>query len=140
MIECVHCLKQFNKKNYRKHLKEVRALASIECINHDENALFSSNAPSSVQNQQKVDQASDSRSASPMEDVTLQSVTVSREALAYYGEPNPLELVDDILNFYEDDEMYIDIKHQYILSADDELVSVSNAKNSEIHRILRNEN
>ena len=134
MIECAHCLNQFNKKNYRKHMKEVRALVSIGCINYDENA------PSSVQNQQKVNQDSDSRSASPMEDVTLQSVTVDHEALAYYGEPNPVELVDDILDFYEDDEMYLDIKRQYILSADDEFVSVSNTKNFEIHQILRDGN
>ena len=120
MIECAHCLKQFNKKNYRKHMKEVRALSFIGYINFDENA------PSSVQNQQKVNQDSDSRSASPMEDVTLQSVTVDHEALAYYGEPNPVELVDDILDFYEDDEMYLDVKRQYILSADDKFVSVSN--------------
>uniref|UniRef100_A0A1C7MGF6 Uncharacterized protein n=1 Tax=Choanephora cucurbitarum TaxID=101091 RepID=A0A1C7MGF6_9FUNG len=121
-------------------MKEVRALVSIGCINYDENAPSSSNAPSSVQNQQKVNQDSNSKSASPMEDVTLQSVTVDHEALAYYEVPNPVELVDDILDFYKDDEMYLDIKRQYILSADDEFVSVSNTKNSEIHQILRDGN
>ena len=134
MIECAHCLKQFNKRNYRKHMKGVRALVPIGCINFDENA------PSSVQDQQKVNQASNSMPDSPMKEVTLQSVTVSHEVLAYYGEPNPLELVDNILDFYEDDEMYLDVKRQYILSADDEFISVSNTQNSEIHQIFRDGN